>query len=89
VHDGVAGWPFTEEGSYQVVQDLLLLLDAGLEPQVSIDPYFTIDTVLHTFTDKMCFLLKNDLVRYGRRNIVRLKGLHGEVAHSHLDTNLN
>jgi hypothetical protein len=50
VHDGAAGWPFLEEGSYQVVQDLLLLLDAGLEPQVSIDPYFTIDTVLHTST---------------------------------------
>jgi hypothetical protein len=43
VHDGAAGWPFLDEGSYQVVQDLLLLLlDAGLEPQISINP-FTVD----------------------------------------------
>jgi hypothetical protein len=47
VHGGAVGWPFLEEGSYQVVQDLLLekeeevklllLQDAELEPQVSID----------------------------------------------------
>jgi hypothetical protein len=43
VHDNTVGWPFLEEGSYQVVQDLLLLVDAGLEPQVSIDPCFTVD----------------------------------------------
>jgi hypothetical protein len=44
VHDGAAGRPFLEEVSYQVVQDLLLLLlDAGLEPHISMDPYFTVD----------------------------------------------